>query len=957
MDFYSVLSTGAEIEFVTEEFAMAFLKAVTSDPENWVTRVSHRFVGQCFRVLGLRFNVAEEDSFWTQDHSYRTDNPNYIFNPDLKLMDDVQAFFKELPLLLSHYASALKLDVENCRFDRLTHPVSAYLRVVIVWMKVVHSISGSMQLTSVTSADRFLCEPLARMSFYILNGLVILLPKYAHFDGLKEICLSLAVDVRYGIFYQATCEVVLRPMLDMFEVYYKTFCGVEKSALDFVFCILTVQMDEANSYIEAYEFLEIMIEQFAKSMERDQDNHLYLRLFTNELITDKYMAVIFETLKTSNSKRLLMTALKYLMTLQKHLVTAECFTIRFHEILLQLILRAPLSFSLVSSMAAKVYVKLSQRKYQEGDISLHILETYIKSQGNPRKNPSYAQFRNELGRYLKIIATHFPALHRFETYSIVLSARDVRIELSLIAAQSVSILFERLMAEYLKIPEACEQINIFLHWWPDLVRSASHQTGTRAILYSIYGMVDFVAVAQIEKELLLILEQFCLDNFLTDNTLSESEFQGLYSNIYLSVNATGNDLIYTSAENYIREEQAQLMALLNENDTEDSQMVELLETYANSLRRLHSLLIVKKFDVRHVVDIYPTLVKLLLEQRVQNKSLICYGSESLATMLVMLYVARDKSDNDFCVRILLLVHQLLDFCKSELSNSNLDFVRAKFLFCSILILHIGNLPDLSLDDATYGTLLDWLLQPPRDSDPELLVEGYVSEMHFVFRRLLQSKHLVLPNNRIWKVLVQYKMTSTALKYLDFELEQLLGVLLEHRVQGYIHCLPVILLHVTGDKNNSKTRVSSLLTAHLSIIERHVTVFDSWLLRLIVFQELLLLLVKNMGVRRLEVTSSRQRNRLLPLRSVLPLLTALRLQENHFMIIAKSIHSLKEEAMGPEETMEIENFITEISKFKYQCEDEHLSVQNIENFDGKLTSLPPGPLSYWQYEAIKDLQDG
>ncbi|KAH8264967.1 hypothetical protein KR038_008864, partial [Drosophila bunnanda] len=931
-------------QYVTKEFAMAFLTAVTSDPENWVTRVSHRFVGQCFRVLGLRFNVVVEDFFWTQDHPYRTDNPNYIFNPDQKLMNGVQAFLEELPVLLSHYASALNLDVENCRFDRLTHPVSAYLRVVIVWMKVVHSISGSMQATS---SDRFLCEPLARMSFYILNGLSTLLPKYSHFDGLKEICLTLAVDVRYGIFYQATSAVVVTPMLDMFEVYYKTFCGVEKSALDFVFCILTVQMDEPDSYIKSYEFIEIMLEQFAKSMERDQGNNLYLRLFTNELITDKYMAVIFETLKSSTSKRLLMAALKYLMTLQKHLVSAECFTIRFHEILLQLIVRVPLSFSLVSSMSAKVYVKLSQRKYQEEEISLHILETYIKSQGNPRKNPSYAQFRNELGRYLKILGTHFPAVHRFETYLVVLTAQNVRIELSLIAAQSVSILFERLMADYLKVPEACEKINNLLRCWPGLVESASHQTGTRAILYSIYGMVDFVAVAQKEKELLLDLEKFCLENFLKDNTLSESEFQGLYSNIFRSVDATGNDVIHTSAENYIREEQASLINQLDATDSEESQMVELLDSYANSIRRLHSLLIVKKFDVRHLADIYPTLAELLLEKRVQNESLICYGSESLATMLVMLYVARDKSNDDFRVRILLLVHQLLDFCKSELSNSNLAFVRAKYLFCSTLILHIGNLPDLSLDDATYSTLLDWLILPPRDSDPELPVEGYVSEMYFVFRRLMQSKHLALPNNRIWKVLVQYKTTATALKYLDLELEQLLGVLLEHRVQGYIRCLPVILLHVTSDKNNSKARLLSILNAHLTIIDRQATAFDSWLLRLIVFQELLHLLIKNMGVRRSDVTNSRQRNRLLPLRSVLPLLTGLRLQENHFMIIAKSMHSLKEEAMGPEETMEIDNFINDISKFKYQCEDENLAVENNENFDGKLTSLPPGPMNHWQ----------
>ncbi|KAH8296522.1 hypothetical protein KR054_007515, partial [Drosophila jambulina] len=932
-------------QVVTEKFAMAFLKAVTSNPENWITRVSHHFVAQCFRVLGLRFNVVVEDSFWTKDHQYRNDNTNYIFNPDPKFMSDVRDFFEELPDLLSYYADALKLDVKNCRFDRLTHPLSAYLRVVIVWMKVVHSICGNMQLAGATSVDRNLCEPVARMSLYILNGVSSLLPKYADFDGLKEICLTLAVDVRYGIFYQATSEVVVTPMLEMFEEHYRTFCGVENSALDFVFCILTVEMDEPDSYIEAYKFVETMLGQFAKSMERHQGNHLYLRRFTNELITDKYMAVMFETLKTSNSKHLLMTVLKYLMTLQGHLVSVECFTIRFHEMLLQLILRAPLSFSLVSFMAAKVYITLSQRRYHDREIFLHILETYIKSQGNPQKSPSYAQFRNELAKYLRVLGLHFPALNRFESYLLVLNARDVRIELSLITAQAVCILFERFMAEYSTDPKAFKEVNILLRCWPGLLESESQQTGTRSILYSVYGMVDFVAVAQMEKELLSTLEKYCLQNFLKGDTLCELEFRGLYENIYRSVEATGNDLIHTTAANYILEEQTSLIAQLNATDTEESQMVKLLETYANSVRCLHSLLIVKKFDVRHLTDICPTLANLLLEKRVQNESLIHYGSESLATMLVMLYVARDKSDDYMGVRILLLVNQLLDFCKSELSNSNLDFVRAKFLLCSVLILYIGNLPVLTLNDATYGTLLDWLINPPRDVQPESLLEYYVAEMHFVFRRFIQSKHLALPNNRIWKVLVRYKLAT--LNYLDLELKELLGVLLEHRVQGYVHCLPVILLHVTSDKNNSKTRLSSLLTAHLSIIETHASAFDSWFLRLIVFQELLELLIKNISVRRSEVTSSRQRNRLLPLRYVLSLLTDLRLQENHFTNIAKLMHSLKEEAMGTEETQEMENFITKISTFKYQCEDEHLATANNECFDGKLMPLPPGPKSHWQ----------
>ncbi|KAH8258196.1 hypothetical protein KR038_007653, partial [Drosophila bunnanda] len=955
-------------QVATEKFAMAFLKVVTSDPENWITRASHNFVRQCFRLLDLRFNVAIEPSFWTKDHPYRTDNPNYHFIPEPKLMDDVRTFFESLPVLLSHYASALKLDVENCRFDRLTHPVSAYLRVVTIWTKVVHSICGIVQEPDTISSDGYLCEPLARMSFFILDGLSALLPEYANFNGLKDICLSLAMNVRYGIFFQDTSEVIVTPMLDMFKVHYRTFCGVEKSALDFVYCILTIKMDEPDAYIEAYEFLDTMLKQFATSKERDQGNKSYLHMFTNELITVKYVIIVFDTLKRSASKPLLMITLKYLLTLQSHLASFECFTIPFLEILLQLTLRVPHSFSVASCLAAKLYVVLSQRKYEETDIAVHILEVYIKSKGNSRKNPSYEQFRSELDRYLRTIGLFFPALHRFEYYNLILSARNAPIELSLIAAQSASILFERLMADYSTVPEALKQVHLFLRCWPGLVQSASRQTGTRAVLYSIYSMVDFVAVARSQKEvmpihifslhlcgkifiyiyfqLLLNLESFCLEHFLKDDTLSETEFEGLYQNIYRSADATGNKLIHTTAANYIREKQAQLISLLNATDTEETETVELLETYALSVRSLHSLLIVNKFADHHLADIYPTLAKHLFEKRAQNENLIRYGSESLATMLTSLYVKRDKSNDVMGIRISLLVDQLLDFCHSELSNLNLDFVRAKYLFCSTLILHIANLPDLSLDDAIYGTLLDWLILPPRNSDPELQVEGYVAEMHFVFRRFIQSEHVVLPNNRIWKVLVQYKM-GPAFNYLDFELEKLIGVLLEYRIQGYIRCVPGILLHVNGDKKTSKTRFSSILTAHTNIIKRHATAFDSWFVRLIVFQECMKFLAKSMVVRRLAVTSSRQRNRLLPLGSLLHLLTALRLQESHFLMIAKSIHTLKEEVMGPEESFEMESFITEISKFKHQCEDEQTDVEKNENNKGKLIPLPPGPLTDWQ----------
>jgi len=154
----------------------------------------------------------------------------------------------------------------------------------------------------------------------------------------------------------------------------------------------------------------------------------------------------------------------------------------------------------VASLSAELYIKLSQRRYEDRDIAQHILETYIKNPDNPRKKETYTQFRTELTRYLKTLIQHFPGLKEFEFYALVLTARNVRIELSLIAAQSVSILFETHMAEYSSVPEARDQVNEFLRCWPHFIKAQSNQNGTRPVLYNIYSMINFELVAERDAE-------------------------------------------------------------------------------------------------------------------------------------------------------------------------------------------------------------------------------------------------------------------------------------------------------------------------------------------------------------------------------------------------------------------------------------------------------------------------
>lgn len=148
---------------MAREFAIAFLQAVTSDPDNWIVKVSHQFVGQCFRVLGLNFNVSVQAFSQTQDHPYRDANPNYIFDPVPLVMTELDKFLDRLPRLLAQVGELLAKDSQGTRFDELTQPLPCYLNLILKWIKVVQAMCKNMQLSNSTSVDRYICEPLARM--------------------------------------------------------------------------------------------------------------------------------------------------------------------------------------------------------------------------------------------------------------------------------------------------------------------------------------------------------------------------------------------------------------------------------------------------------------------------------------------------------------------------------------------------------------------------------------------------------------------------------------------------------------------------------------------------------------------------------------------------------------------------------------------------------------------------
>ncbi|XP_001967385.4 uncharacterized protein LOC116655306 isoform X1 [Drosophila ananassae] len=959
MNFVNGLSTGEKVTVVAERFITEFLRAATLDPKNWMAKASHHFVAQCFHVVGLKLDVSVKEFSRTQDHPYPKVNPDYVFVPVPFVLEAVDSFFDVVPNLLAEVSVALEKDLSRkSQYDKgdpflqRTHPMTSYIRLIIKWNGVVHSVCKDIK------KNRYYCEPLTRISFSILKGMSKLLPRFANsFAGLQGICHALSIDVRLGILYHETCQLILTPMLNMFQENFRTFCGVKKYGIDFVYFVLTIQMKDDDCYIKAYEFLNTMIQDFYKKKPRDENKNLYLRIFTNELITEKFLAMQFEDLKSSRSKPLLSAILEYLLTLQNHVVSTECFRDNFHEVLLALILRMPRASSGISLLAANLYIKLSKRKYRNHEIVYHILEAYIKTPHATRENTIYDCFRVKLSRYLKELMIYFPELQSFEFHALILTTPNARIELSLISAQSLSIIFELHMAQYSISQDSRQQVHLILRCLPALVTTPSLQSGARNILYSIYSLTDFRLVAEHEIEALRDLEHFCLNRFLTDDTLDHSEFQGLFGNISLSAAVTGNELMHPTVATTLRTQHAQLCIQLNDVDSGAPESTEVLEAYVKNLRRIHSLLLLDKLPHNYYKDICESLAQILLKKTFQHEDLIMYGSESLALILVRQYSTIDVLDDESGLSISVLAQELLEFCLTELTKAKEDIRRSMFLFCSIIELYIGRIDCLTLGADAYEVIIESLITLPQTFLPKSnpLILECMPDMYHMFRELLKVDHIELTNNRIWKIVMQYQMPGSTLKYLDPELKELIIVLIEYKIETYVHCLSVILLKLNNDERSLKHALD-VLSAHLNLIKTHASTLDSWVLPLIIFQKSLNLLIKSIRVRRSQVTGSKKQNRLLPLNTFSLLIESLRLEAPHFMRMAELMNIIKMESYGSVENLEIDKFIIHVSELKYKCEDEALASTGDACFEGKLLALPAGPLNYWQHTALETMEN-
>ncbi|XP_064551649.1 uncharacterized protein sunn [Drosophila montana] len=928
MDFLTALSTGASVDYVTTEYMCSFMQAVAANPSNWLGRVSYGFVGQCFRVLGLKFNISVEAFQQTYNHPYREDNLNYIFNVVPFVLKNVDAFLDQLPTSLAACERLASQDrPSSClgsEFYDLVNPVLCYLRVVRVWTMVVLGITDKLQLKD-KEIDRFLCEPLARMSFSLLRGLAKLLPDYGQkFELLKDNCLSLAVLARYGIFYEETCQFILTPMLDMFEEHFQLFCGETKSALNFIYWIFRCEMSNKDSYIQTYQFLEMMLDRFEVGQQRDASGNLYLRLFTNELITEKYLGIQFEMLKVKNSNPLLRATLQYLQTLQRHLVSTEIFPRRFLEQILLILLDVSNASNSVCSLAAELYVTLSQRQYQEQELFVHIMETFIKTQSSVRKWRSYEQFMSVLQSYLKKLIDHFPAMQHFKFYINVINAVDVREELILFTAHAACALFELYTVHYAELEIARQQVHKLLRQWPNLVQSSAERPKIRSVIYGIYSAVDFEAVAQHKPNLICALERHCLNIFLDDETLSESEYSILFPNICRSIEATGNEHLLVTAALALQDRYAEISVNFMGHEQAEIQP-EMLQDYGQCVRCLYALLKQNKLRGHQVCDMYQTLAMQMLHIVVANEHLGLYGYECLALMLVLLHREREELEDmrEHETRSMQLAEMLRDVCVRKLCNILDNLALAKSLFCAIVVLQVGLQHSLSLNALTYDTLLTQLSDSTlaMKAREKPLTLGYVQEMHLCFRQLHECELIVLPTNRIWKPLLQYKLLTITPDYISPELEQLIVVLIKRHIVTYARNLSVIQLHVCNERPN-KQRVTAAVAAHMRLVDAHASPKDAWLLKLHVFNASLQLLVNRLSVRRTEPAATKPRNHLLPLRHLQSLVNTLRLEEPHFIIIARLLSSLKGNAFADVDTQEVDKFIKQISAYKYRCEDEH-----------------------------------
>lgn len=75
-------------------------------------------------------------------------------------------------------------------------------------------------------------------------------------------------------------------------------------------------MSNKDTYIQTYQFLESVLDYFAEGKHCDASGNLIVRLLTNELIMEKFLAIQFEMLKVKNNNPLLLATLRYLETLQ-----------------------------------------------------------------------------------------------------------------------------------------------------------------------------------------------------------------------------------------------------------------------------------------------------------------------------------------------------------------------------------------------------------------------------------------------------------------------------------------------------------------------------------------------------------------------------------------------------------------------------------------------------------------
>ncbi|XP_068140944.1 uncharacterized protein sunn [Drosophila tropicalis] len=939
MDFVTAISTGADTKYIVEEYSYAFLKAVTGSPKFWRAKIAHQFVGQIFQAVGLNFNVSVADFYRSQAHPYRNDNANYVFQPVASVLAGLDEFLEQLPSLLAIYDRQLAVTLSvpesasSKRFDELTRPFPCYLQVVFIWTHMVHSICGAIDLQKGVTVDRFLWEPMARISFSILCGLVKELHRRGEdTPGLKDLCLTLIIYVRYGILFEATSRVILMPMLDIFRDHFTTFLGEEMPALTFIYYTFCVQMpNKEEYYVACYRFLEDRINEFARNQQCDQNGNLYLRFMINELITDKYLVIQFETLQKSTSKPLLLATLRYLMTLQCHVASLELIPQRLVQELLCLILRLPVSFHALSTLAAELYVKMAQRLFYERDIVVHILETFAKV----ARHKTYQSFRSELTRFLSFLIPHFASLKRFEFYMHILRmpSQAVPLELSLLAAQSILVLLEMHRGQYATSEMAIEEIYALLSNWPHLLESQQPQT--RAVLYSVYKGIDFCSVACHNDELLCTLENFVLDKFLNDNTLTDIEFYGLYESLSRSAQATGNSQLHKIAERELMVECGMLQLHLDRG---------------HILPRIYTLLRNNKLSVSLVNNIFGTLAVELMDKPKPVESLAHYGPECLAYMLILLL--NNPMSQATEESVFRLVLKLSDFCITELSVTS-DVKKIKGLFCAFHLLHLELVNvGLPLPAATYETLLEQLSKASviKQVPSETLIYIYYRQMHRLFRELHACKEVILPNQRIWKVLMRYKMAPPLTDLVSPELEKLIGTLISHRVDVYTHSFAIILLHICDD-TPAKKFILAAINAHLHQIEIGASAFDAWHIRFYTFLISLQLLYKNLTIQRPDAGYPCQRSRLMPLQYIMQLVQPLRIEEFHFKEMSRWIYNMKLQALLPSEKQQIDSFLEELSTYKYACEDEINALQSDQNFIGKLMPLPAGSLDLWQIHLL------